>query len=73
MDRILRKRIDSYKVQAELESKGATLLCLEEAIEQTTPGGKLSFAVLAAASEFELEIEQLELRAGWKLAKKPVF
>lgn len=42
MDRVSRKLRDFFLLQAELERRGATLRCLENDVEQTTPGGSVS-------------------------------
>lgn len=72
MDRVSRKLRDFYHLQTELERRGARLHCLEDDVEPSTPGGKLSFAVLAAAAEFELEIRAARIKSGIDSNKGPL-
>jgi DNA invertase Pin-like site-specific DNA recombinase len=53
----------------ELEAVGVDLVVLDQAIDTTTPSGRLLFHVLAAISEFERDLIRDRVLAGLKRAK----
>ena len=64
--RSLRHLVDAM---AELEAVGVAFVSLRDAIDMTTPQGKLMFAVVGAMAEFERSLIQERVRAGLAVAK----
>jgi DNA invertase Pin-like site-specific DNA recombinase len=64
--RSLRHLVDAM---AELEAVGVAFISLRDAIDMTTPQGKLMFAVVGAMAEFERSLIQERVRAGLAVAK----
>ena len=56
LDRIGRSVRNLVGVVADLGKRGVDLVALDQAIDTTTPGGRLVFHVLAAIAEFEREL-----------------
>jgi DNA invertase Pin-like site-specific DNA recombinase len=56
LDRIGRSVRNLVDVVADLGRRGVDLVVLDQAIDTTTPGGRLVFHVLAAIAEFEREL-----------------
>jgi DNA invertase Pin-like site-specific DNA recombinase len=56
LDRIGRSVRNLVDVVADLGKRGVDLVVLDQAIDTTTPGGRLVFHVLAAIAEFEREL-----------------
>jgi DNA invertase Pin-like site-specific DNA recombinase len=56
-------------VAQELEEIGVHLVVLDQAIDNTTPSGRLPFHVLAAIAEFERELIRERVVAGVRRAK----
>ncbi len=56
LDRIGRSVRNLVDVVADLGGRGVDLVVLDQAIDTTTPGGRLVFHVLAAIAEFEREL-----------------
>lgn len=52
-----------------LEARGVGFVCLEQAIDTTTPGGKLVFHIFAAMAEFERDLIRERTNAGLKAAR----
>jgi DNA invertase Pin-like site-specific DNA recombinase len=54
---------------ADLEALGVDLVVLDQAIDTTTPSGRLLFNVLAAISEFERDLIRDRVVAGVRRAR----
>jgi DNA invertase Pin-like site-specific DNA recombinase len=52
-----------------LEARGVGFVCLEQAIDTTTPGGKLVFHIFAAMAEFERDLIRERTNAGLAAAR----
>lgn len=66
LGRSLRHLIDVVK---DLEQRGVALVSLTEAIDTTTPGGRLVFHVFGALAEFERELIRERTQAGLAAAR----
>ena len=69
LDRIGRSVRNLIEVVAGLGSRGVDLLVLDQAIDTTTPAGKLIFHVLAAIAEFERDLISERTRDGLAAAR----
>lgn len=69
LDRLGRSISHLIASMKELERKGVGFRSLTEAIDTTTPTGRLVFHIFAALSEFELSIIRQRTRAGLDAAK----
>lgn len=70
LDRLGRSLRDLLDVVAALADRGAGLQSLHEAIDTTTPTGRLTFHVFAALSEFEAALVRERTRAGLEAARQ---
>lgn len=70
LDRLARSVQHLVSVASELESLGVDLVVRDQAIDTSTPTGKLTFHVLAALAEFEGDLIRERTRAGLDLARK---
>jgi DNA invertase Pin-like site-specific DNA recombinase len=66
LGRSLRHLIDTI---AELDQRGVAFVSLTEAMDTTTPGGKLIFHVMGALAEFERELIRERTQAGLAAAR----
>jgi len=64
LDRLARSVAHLCAIAETLEHKGVALVVIDQAIDTTTPTGKLLFHLLAAIAEFELSIRKEQQRAG---------
>ena len=73
LDRLARSLPDLLKISAKLESKAVELRCLDQAIDTTTPEGRMTYQILGAVAEFETSIRKARQREGIDaaLAKGP--
>ncbi len=69
LDRLGRSLKDLIELVAELERKGVALRSLQEAIDTTSPGGKLIFHVFGALAEFERNLIRERTQAGLAAAR----
>ncbi|PCJ06674.1 MAG: recombinase [Rhodobacteraceae bacterium] len=69
LDRLARSIRQLIETVEELESQKIGFRSLTEAIDTTTPGGKLIFHVFGALAEFERAIIKERTKAGLKAAK----
>lgn len=64
LDRLARSLPDLLKITARLEEKGVQLRCLDQAIDTTTPEGRMTYQILGAVAEFETSIRKARQREG---------
>lgn len=64
MDRMARSMRDLLNIVGTLEEKGVGLKVLDQAIDTTTPEGKMTYQILGAVSEFELAIRKNRIDDG---------
>lgn len=69
LDRMARSLADLLKITAKLEEKGVELRCLDQAIDTTTPEGRMTYQILGAVAEFETSIRKARQREGIDAAK----
>ncbi len=69
LDRLARSIKQLIETVETLETNSIGLRSLTEAIDTTTPGGKLIFHIFAALAEFERSIIQERTRAGLEAAR----
>lgn len=70
MDRLGRSTIDLLNTAKTLESAGVDLFLHEQAIDTTTPAGKLFFTIMAAIGEFERSMIVSRINAGLARVKE---
>lgn len=69
LDRLARSTLDLAKIADDLKSKGVDLVVLDQAIDTSTPTGKLLFSMLGAIAEFENAIRAERQADGITKAK----
>jgi DNA invertase Pin-like site-specific DNA recombinase len=69
LDRLARSVHHLVAMVRDFEVLGVDLIVLDQAIDTTTPSGRLLFHVLAAISEFERDLIRDRVLAGLKRAK----
>src|SRR3989475_8711505 len=69
LDRLARSTHHLLSIGKELESVAVDLVALDQAIDTTTPSGRLLFHVLAAIAEFERDLIRERVIAGLRRAK----
>lgn len=69
LDRLARSVRHLVTMAHEFEALGVDLVVLDQAIDTTTPAGRLLFHVLAAISEFERDLIRERVVAGMQRAK----
>src|SRR5262245_48691120 len=69
LDRLARSTRHLVTLAADLEALGVDLVVLDQAIDTTTPSGRLLFHVLAAIAEFERDLIRDRVVAGLRRAK----
>ena len=69
LDRLGRSLPHLVSTVNELQARGVGFRSLQEAIDTTTPGGKLIFHVFAALAEFEREVIRERTKAGMAAAR----
>ena len=70
LDRLGRSLRDLGDVVNLLRQRGVALRSLHEAIDTTTPAGKLTFHIFAALAEFEASVVRQRTRAGLQAARQ---
>ena len=70
LDRLGRSLRDLIDVVNSLQDRGVGFRSLQEAIDTTTPAGKLTFHIFAALAEFERDMIGERTRAGLAAAHK---
>ncbi len=69
LDRLARSTHQLISLGKELEALGVDLVITEQALDTTTPTGRLLFHVLAALAEFERELIRDRVVAGIRRAR----
>jgi DNA invertase Pin-like site-specific DNA recombinase len=69
LDRLARSVSHLVSLVKEFETLGVDLVVLDQAIDTTTPAGRLLFHVLAAISEFERDLIRDRVMAGMRRAQ----
>src|SRR5437762_7168257 len=69
LDRLARSTRHLVTLGAELEALGVDLVVLDQAIDTTTPSGRLLFHMLAAVAEFERDLIRDRVLAGLRRAR----
>jgi DNA invertase Pin-like site-specific DNA recombinase len=69
LDRLARSTHHLVTLAGELEALGVDLVALDQAIDTTTPSGRLLFHMLAAIAEFERDLIVDRVRAGLARAR----
>ncbi len=70
LDRLARSVRHLTTLAAEFEALGIGLVVLDQAIDTTTPSGRLLFHVLGAIAEFERDLIRERTRAGMRAARR---
>jgi DNA invertase Pin-like site-specific DNA recombinase len=70
LDRLARSTQHLIELSASLEASGVDLMVKDQAIDTSTPAGKLMFHMLAAIAEFERDLIRERTRAGMAHAKR---
>jgi DNA invertase Pin-like site-specific DNA recombinase len=69
LDRLARSTHHLVTLAKELQALGVDLVVLDQAIDTTTPSGRLLFHMLAAISEFERDLIRDRVLAGMRRAR----
>ncbi len=69
LDRLARRTLHLVTLAGELEAIGVDLVVLDQAIDTTTPSGRLLFDMLAAIAEFERDLIRDRVIAGLRRAR----
>lgn len=69
LDRLARSVMDLKAIAGELEGKGVDLIVTEQAIDTSTPTGRLMFNMLGAIAEFETDLRRERQLEGIAKAK----
>jgi DNA invertase Pin-like site-specific DNA recombinase len=64
LDRLARSLVELLTIAADLEARGVELLVLDQAIDTSTPAGRMMFQVLGAVGQFERELAIERTRAS---------
>ncbi len=70
LDRLARSVRHLVTMAAELEALGCDLVVISQAIDTSTPAGRLLFNVLGSIAEFERDLIRERVRAGQEAAKR---
>ena len=70
LDRVARSVRHLTQLAAELEALGVALVVLNQAIDTSTPTGRLLFHVLGAIAEFERDLGRERTAAGLAAARR---
>lgn len=71
IDRLARSTSDLYRIVGELQAKGVSFKCLDQAdIDTTSKYGKLMFGILASIAEFETDLRKERQMDGIASAKE---
>lgn len=64
LDRLARSTLDLHRILEELQKNKVGFVVLDQAIDTTSPAGKLVFGILAAVAEFEVYLRKSARRRG---------
>jgi DNA invertase Pin-like site-specific DNA recombinase len=64
LTRLGRSTIDVLQISQQIQQAGADMVCVTEAIDTTTPAGRMFFGVLAVLGQFERELISERTKAG---------
>ncbi len=64
LDRLARSMADLIKITEELQAKQVDLVVLDQAVDTTTPAGKLMFNMIGAFAEFERALAEERRNEG---------
>lgn len=70
LSRVGRSTVDVLTLMSELDARGVAFRSLTEAIDTSTPVGRLLLSVLAAVAQFERELIVDRVRAGMAAARE---
>jgi len=70
LDRLSRSLMDLLRIIEKIESKSAGFLSLTEAIDTTTPAGRMIMQMIGSFAEFEREMIRQHTRAGLDRARR---
>ncbi len=70
LDRLARSVRHLTTLASELEALGIDLVVLDQAIDTSTPAGRLLFNVLGSIAEFERDLARERTAAGMRAAKR---
>ena len=70
LSRLARSTFDLLTISKTLQKKGVDLVSNKEAVDTTTPAGRLLFTMIGAIAEFERDVILERQREGIALAKK---
>jgi DNA invertase Pin-like site-specific DNA recombinase len=70
LDRLARSVRHLTSLAGELEALGVDLVVLDQAIDTSTPAGRLLFNVLGSIAEFERDLIRERTRAGMQAARR---
>ena len=70
LDRLSRSLRDLLRLMEQLEARGAGFRSLTEAIDTTTPAGRMMMQMVGAFAEYEREMVRERTRAGLEQARK---
>ena len=68
-DRLARSLPHLIALAGELERRQCELVSLTEAIDTTSPGGRLAFAIFGAMAQFELDLNRERTKEAYKSAR----
>jgi DNA invertase Pin-like site-specific DNA recombinase len=70
LDRLARSTQHLLELASTLEASGVDLMVKDQAIDTSTPAGKLMFHILGAVAEFERDLISERTKAGLEAARK---
>lgn len=69
LDRLARSLTDLLSITKQLEEKGVQFRCLDQAIDTTTPEGRMTYQILGVIAEFENSLRRARQIEGIAAAK----
>lgn len=70
LDRLSRSLVDLLRIMDQIDSAGAGFRSLTEAIDTTTPAGRMMMQMIGSFAEFEREMIRQRTRAGLEKARR---